>query len=249
MALRHLGLSTVGDLTLVERGTRRWNDDLRKLSTITEEVMEGLCPQGDMKLRPQQCWLVQDSTEAYIAEIVGFVKQDVVIRKWQLQLHKKTRKGKTVREMARPKYARPDKFLGRAVVIHPDSYTRGEGSNCTVGIELLYATQLRVLLSNDRRDREHGLHRIVSNIIPEMHPTLHVPQAPRLEIIEHTRTMLQGNRGPWDIFVDGSYCKTGGGIHVSTLYGGLHCGRLRITGVYGKKRGLDGWTDNLDNHK
>jgi hypothetical protein len=22
--------------------------------------------------------------------------------------------------------------------------------------------------------------------------------------------MLQGNRGPWDIFVDGSYCKTGG---------------------------------------
>ena len=50
----------------------------------------------------------------------------------------------------------------------------------------------------------------MSNIIPEMHPTLHVPQAPRLEIIEHVRTTLQGNRGPWDIFVDGSYCKTGG---------------------------------------
>ena len=66
-----------------------------------KEVIEGLCPQGDMKLRPQQCWLMRDSTEAYIAEILGFVKQDVVIRKWQLQLHKKKRKGKTVREMAR----------------------------------------------------------------------------------------------------------------------------------------------------
>ena len=72
------------------------------------------------------------------------------------------------------------KYFGRAVMIHPDSYTRGEGSNCTVSIELLYATQLRVLLSSDRRDRKHGLHRVVSGIIPEMHPTPHVPQEPRL---------------------------------------------------------------------
>ena len=209
-ALRYLGLSTVGDLTLIERGTRKWNDDLRELSKITDEVMEGHCPQGNMKLRPQQCWLVQDSTEAYIAEILGFIRDDVVIRKWQLQLNKKKQKGKTVREMARPRHARADKFLGKAVVIHPDAYTRGEGSNCTVNVQLIYAAKLRVLLGSDKHDREHGLHRIVCGVIPEIQPTLHKISEPRLEIVERIRALVQENRGPWDIFVDGSYRKTGG---------------------------------------
>ena len=163
-----------------------------------------------MKLRPQQCWLVQDSTEAYIAEILGFIRDDVVIRKWQLQLNKKKQKGKTVREMARPRHARADKFLGKAVVIHPDAYTRGEGSNCTVNVQLIYAAKLRVLLGSDKRDREHGLHRIVCGVIPEIQPTLHKISEPRLEIVERIRALVQENRGPWDIFVDGSYRKTGG---------------------------------------
>ena len=88
-ALRDLGISTIGDLTLMERGTRRWNDDLRNLSKITEEVMMENCPQGNIKLRPQQCRLVQDNTEAYIAEILGFINAKVAIRKWQPLLSKK----------------------------------------------------------------------------------------------------------------------------------------------------------------
>ena len=96
---------------------------------------------------------------------------------------RRNKNDKTVHKMARPRYARTDKFLGKAVVIHPDSYTRGEGSNCIVSVKLFYTAKLRVLLSSDKRDREHGLHRTVCGIIPEIHPTLDIRGKPRLEIV------------------------------------------------------------------
>ena len=86
--LRRLALSTIGDLTLMDRGSRKWNDELRNLSTVADEIMKNPCPQDNMKLRPQQCWLVKDTTGAYIAEILGFIGDEVVIRKWGVLLQK-----------------------------------------------------------------------------------------------------------------------------------------------------------------
>ena len=54
VVMRRLGLSTVGDLTTVIRDERKWNSDLHNLSPIIAEIMKGDCPQGDIKLRPQQ---------------------------------------------------------------------------------------------------------------------------------------------------------------------------------------------------
>ena len=84
-------------------------------------------------------------------------------------------------------------------------------------MELLYNANQRVVMGSDLRDREHGLHRAICGIIPGMSPTLHVPTAPMLEIVEKVRERLIGEEGPWDIFVDGSHIKTGGPLS-STLF-------------------------------
>jgi hypothetical protein len=134
VALRRLGLSTFGDLTVYEGTQRKWNTELQ---SITEEIMALECPQGNMKLRPQQCWLVQDQTEAYVAEILGFMDQEVVIRKWVIQLSRHKKKGKLTVELTKVRLARQDKFYGKELIIHPDSYTRGEGLRCRIPIQLL----------------------------------------------------------------------------------------------------------------
>ena len=95
MVLRRLALSTIGDLTLMDRGSRRWNEELRNLSTVIDEIMTNPCPQDNIKLRPQQCWLIKDTTEAYIAKIIGFIGDEVVIRKWGVFLQKQRKLGNT----------------------------------------------------------------------------------------------------------------------------------------------------------
>jgi len=96
------------------------------------------------------------------------------------------------------------------MIIHPDSYTRGEGSNCRISLRLLCSSRQRVIMGSDLRDREHGLHRVVCGIMPETAPSLSTKTEPVIEIIEKLRDLLAGTPGPWDIFVDGSYTKTGG---------------------------------------
>jgi hypothetical protein len=90
--LSKLSISTTGDLTVVSGGERMWNYELRGLSTVIDPAMTEECPTDNIKLRPLQCWLVQDE-EAYVAEILGFKGGEVVIRKWVLPLgtRKKTK--------------------------------------------------------------------------------------------------------------------------------------------------------------
>ena len=209
-ALRRLGLATIGDLTTFNGERRVWNPELQYLSKITEEIMQTDCPQGNMKLRPQQCWLVQDQTEAYVAEILGFIESDAVIRKWVIQLSRYKKKGKIVIELTKVRLARHDKFLGKELIIHPDSYTRGEGSRCKIPTKLLEMSKQRVIIGSDARNRTHGLHRIVCGIIPEEHPSRLIPENLTDPTILQIAAQLGDTTGTWDIFVDGSHKKTGG---------------------------------------
>ncbi len=113
MILRKLVLSTVGDITIVMNGVRHWNDDLRKLSTILDEVMRADCTQGEIKLRPIQCWLVQGEENAFGVEILGLIDQIVVIRKWALLLRRCRKGSKTKLELANTRHAKAEKFQGK----------------------------------------------------------------------------------------------------------------------------------------
>ena len=66
---------------MVNNGVRSWNLELQGLSLIIDEVMKRDCPQDTMKLRPLQCWIIQEEKEAYVAELLGFQGERAVIRK------------------------------------------------------------------------------------------------------------------------------------------------------------------------
>ena len=138
------------------------------MSTVIDAVMQKECPQGNLKLRPQQCWLIQDEEGAYVAEVLAFQGLDTVIGKLVTLLTRRKHKGKIVTEYGSLRMARMKNLIGRQVVIHPSSYTRGEGSNCKVPTELLIDSRLRVIMGCDQRNQALRLHRLICGVIPEI---------------------------------------------------------------------------------
>ena len=145
-----------------------------------------------------------------MAEILGFIGPEVSIRKWVLQLSRHERNGKLVVETTKVRLARKDKFHGKELIIHPDSYTRGEGFRCRIPIQLLETSTQRVIMGSDALNRSHGLHRVVCGIIPEVPPARLTQENTLEEKIAQIKHLLGNTEVELDIFVDGSHKKTGG---------------------------------------
>ena len=79
------GMYTVGDFTEFFDGSRRWIREKDRLHTVAAhfELLKGIkCPQEPLVLRPAQCWLVQESKQVNVYEILDFISGEIVVRKW-----------------------------------------------------------------------------------------------------------------------------------------------------------------------
>ena len=65
-------------------------------------------------------------------------------------------------------------------------------------------------MSQDLKDRTHGLHRLICGIIPDENPTLLELEEEVSALVERVADALRELDGPIDIFVEGSYKRQGG---------------------------------------
>jgi hypothetical protein len=146
------GMYTVGDFTEMNDGTRRWIKEKDTLKSVMHhfELLAGIkCPQEPLVLRPAQCWMIQEKKKVIVYEILGFIQNEIVVRKWI-----------TDNQISR---IRRKKLAGQWVRISSDSPSKGAGSPLRKTYKELFPARTtvayRVILTPDAYEGKKGIYR------------------------------------------------------------------------------------------